>query len=96
VYVFWQSSGMTGHNFENQCDHFAVAFVFDRNFLGLGKYDVSVQIGNGWDLEANFPHSQIIDRSVNALRFEVLRAHPLLDRGVAVETVRVEMREAAG
>jgi lipopolysaccharide transport system ATP-binding protein len=91
VYVFWQSSGMICGNYEDLDADFVTTFEFARNFLGFGQYLVSAFVANGWDPEANFPHSQMFDRKVNAARFTVARGHARLDRGLINETVNVRI-----
>ncbi|MGH3131368.1 MAG: hypothetical protein ACRDNX_11165, partial [Gaiellaceae bacterium] len=46
-----------------------------------GDYEVTVNLGNGLDVETNFPHSEMYDLRVNALKFTVAREWSLLMLG---------------
>jgi lipopolysaccharide transport system ATP-binding protein len=96
-YVFWQSSGQVGQNLEDFSGTRRVTFEFDPNMFGAGDYEVTVEAANGFDVERNWPHSEIFDRRVNELKFTVSREWPLLMFGqinhrfpVTVETVDSE------
>ncbi len=78
LYVFWQSSGQTGHDLRDLAGEKTVVFDFDPNILGSGDYIVTVEIGNGLDIDRNWPHSEVFDRQVNALRFTVTREWKLV------------------
>ena len=82
VHVFWQSSGFADGGYRNVEANFSASFVFDPNVLGPGTYQASVVLGNGWDLQNNYPHSKIYYRKINALEFTVRREHGDLDLGV--------------
>ena len=93
VYVFWQSSGIVGMNledFDGQCE---VVFRFDENLFGHGEYHVSTFIANGWDVERNFPYSELYDRRVSNFSFRVLREHDKVDTAVLNQRVPVEVHE---
>ena len=81
VYVFWQSSGQVGGNLVDVEGEWDVIFHFDPNLFGGGEYDISIDVGNGFDIERNFPYSQIYDRRVNATRVAVDREWKILDTG---------------
>jgi hypothetical protein len=80
-YVFWQSSGQSGANLASLAGQKDVTFHFDPNLFGAGDYEVSIDVANGFDIERNWPHSQVFDRRVGALRFTVAREWPLLMLG---------------
>jgi lipopolysaccharide transport system ATP-binding protein len=81
AYVFWQSSSQVGVNAEGLVGEATFSFDFDPNLFGAGDYDVTVNLGNGFDVERNFPHSEMYDLRVNALRFTVGREWSLLMLG---------------
>jgi lipopolysaccharide transport system ATP-binding protein len=94
TYIFWESSGQAGKNLvdvEGECE---VDFIFDPNFIGAGEYEITIDIGNGYDVENNFPHSQVYDRVVNAVRFTVDREWPILNLGPLNHVFPVEVRGA--
>lgn len=95
VYVFWQSSGLVGANLENVAGERTVWFDFDPNLFGPGDYEVTVELGNGFDPVLNFPHSEIYDRHVAALRLKIAREWPLIMYGTFRHhfPVRVELPE---
>src|SRR4029079_18466 len=80
-YVFWQSSGQVGQNIENLAGDRAVTFRFDPNVFGAGDYEVEAVVANGFDIERNWPHTQVFDRRINALKFTVGREWRLLMLG---------------
>lgn len=82
VYVFWQSSGMTGQNISDFSGSRTVTFDFSNNVLGAGSYQVSAYSANGWVFPGNYPYSEVFDRKVNLLQFSILPAEPILDFGV--------------
>ena len=76
AYVFYQPSGLDGHNivdFEGRSD---VVFHFDPNPFGAGEYEINMFAVNAfsWD---NIPPSEIFDRSVGKLVFRVHQARPI-------------------
>jgi len=82
VYVFWQSSGQREGG--NLCDLEGTAIVrfeFEPNLFGAGDYELEVTAANGFDLVRNWPHSQVFDRKVGALKFTVSRESQLLMMG---------------
>jgi len=89
VYVFWQSSGFEDGGCRNAVVDFRVMFRFEPNLFGPGRYQVSVTLGNGWDLKRNYPHSQVFDRKVNVAAFDVRRQHPELEFGIVKMIVPV-------
>jgi len=76
AYVFYQPSGLDGHNITNFTGHSAVSFHFDPNPFGTGQYEVNVFICNGfsWD---NIPPSEVFDRSLANLIFNIYQARPI-------------------
>ncbi|MBM3678898.1 MAG: ABC transporter ATP-binding protein [Actinobacteria bacterium] len=81
TYVFWQSSGQVGGNLRHVTGDRRLTFHFDPNPFGSDTYEVTVESHNGFDLERNWPYSQVFDRRVGALRFTVDREWPLLMLG---------------
>jgi hypothetical protein len=76
AYVFYQPSGLDGHNivdFEGRSD---VVFHFDPNPFGAGEYEINMFAVNAfsWD---NIPPSEIFDRSIGKLVFRVHQARPI-------------------
>ncbi len=65
--------------------------------FGGADYAVTVDLGNGFDIEENWPHSEIFDRRVNALRFTVTREWAAMNFGPVnhVFPVRLEAHERA-
>ena len=80
-YVFWQSSGQVGSNIEDFKGDKLVTFVFDPNLIGAGDYELTVEVQNGFDVEANFPYSRVYDRKVAILKFTVDREWQILMLG---------------
>jgi hypothetical protein len=71
-----------------------VDFIVDPNLFGAGEYDITIDIGNGYDILHNFPHSEVYDRAVNALRFTVDREWAILNLGPLNYHFPVEVRGA--
>lgn len=94
-YVFWQSSGQADANLENLSGVKTVTFHFDPNLFGAGDYEVSVDVANGFDIQRNWPHSQVFDRRVSALTFTVAREWPLLMFGQVNHRFPVTVAEGA-
>ena len=94
VYIFWQSSGQAGKNLVDVLGECEVEFSFDPNLFGAGEYEVTIDVGNGYDIERNFPHSQVFDRAVNAVRFTVSREWKMLNLGPLNHVFPVETRGA--
>jgi lipopolysaccharide transport system ATP-binding protein len=87
VYVFWQSSGMTGSNIVNASGRRLISFCFDPNLLGAGEYYVNAYIADGWLYPENYPYSEVFHRVTNALQFKILCALPGVDLGVLAQRV---------
>lgn len=81
MYVFWQSSGMNGENLTNVEGKIKVSFVFDENYFSAGEYSISAYCANGWEIEKNYPYSEVFDRKVSAFPFSVRAEIPALDFG---------------
>ena len=77
-YVFWQTSGQVGVFAEELEGEASFVFDFEPNIFGAGEYELTVDLGNGFDVDRNFPHSEIYDRRVNALAFSVAREWSIL------------------
>ena len=92
-YVFWQSSGQVGCNLENFQGARLVVFHFDPNIFGAGDYEVEVDVANGFDVERNWPHREVFDRRIDALKFTVAREWKLLMFGPVNHRFNVEIRE---
>jgi ABC-type polysaccharide/polyol phosphate transport system ATPase subunit len=97
TYVFWQSSGETGGNIEHLSDWATVSFSFDPNYLGGGQYLISAYCANGWDVQKNYPYTEVYSRLVNVSQFTVTPADPRVDRGqlnmrVPVQVARAPLR----
>ena len=82
VYVFWQSSGMSGGNFLDVQGDRIVRFTFANHVFGAGDYSITVTVANGWDFPANYPYSKVFARSLDIRRFTVLPETKTLDLGV--------------
>ncbi len=80
-YVFWQSSGQVGENIPSFTGERDVVYDNDPNASGAGDYELTVEVGNGFDVERNFPYSEIYDRRVNAVKFTVEREWKILMLG---------------
>jgi lipopolysaccharide transport system ATP-binding protein len=94
TYIFWQSTGQVGRNLVDVHGKCEVDFIFDPNLFGAGEYDITIDVGNGYDILHNFPHSEVYDRAVNALRFTVDREWPILNLGPLNHRFPVEVRGA--
>jgi lipopolysaccharide transport system ATP-binding protein len=94
TYVFWQSSGQVDKNLLDLDGECEVVFRFDPNIFGGAEYDVTVDLGNGFDIERNFPHSEVFDRRVHALQFLVRREWPIYDTPPLNYRFPVEVRRA--
>jgi lipopolysaccharide transport system ATP-binding protein len=81
TYVFWQSSGQGGGNLHDLIGVKLVTFLFDPNVIGAGEYELTVEVQNGFDIERNWPYSQVYDRRVGILRFTIEREWALLMLG---------------
>lgn len=102
-YVFWESSGQVGQNVRRMFGEYIFTFRFDPNVFGAGDYEVEAVVANGYDIAHNWPHSQVYDRRVSALKFTVAREWKLLMMGpvnyqfpVTVEEVEPAEAEPSG
>jgi lipopolysaccharide transport system ATP-binding protein len=93
-YVFWQSSGQVGQNLEDLEGTVVVSFHFDPNLFGAGDYEVEVDVADGFDLETNWPHRQVYDRRVGALKFTVAREWRLVMFGAVNHRFPVSVEPA--
>ena len=91
VYVFWQSSGQADGNLVDLEGEATVRFRFEPNPFGAGDYSVQVDVSNGFDIDRNWPATEIYDRKVNALAFTVAREWPLFMAGVVNQRFPVEI-----
>lgn len=91
VYVFWQSSGLVGHNVSNISGEFEVEFTFEENNLGAGDYSLTAYVANEWDFPANYPYSEIYDRKVGCLQFKVLPDISGIDMGLLNQRAAVRI-----
>jgi lipopolysaccharide transport system ATP-binding protein len=94
-YIFWQSSGQVGINLADVIGDRLVTFHFDPNIIGAGDYEVEIDVANGFDIVNNWPHSQVFDRRVNALKFTVAREWKLVMFGPVNYRFPVSEREVA-
>lgn len=95
VYVFWQSSGLTGEEVVlGEPGRVDVEFAFDENHFGAGDFAVNAYVANGWDFPANYPYSEVYDRKVGCLQFKVLPAVAGLDMGLVNHRARVTVRKS--
>lgn len=94
VYVFWQSSGMDGHNLTNLKSNAYVVFHFDENYFPGGDYQLSVYAANGWNYPENYPYSEVYERKVGILNFTVRKGIPGLDFGAVNQRVQVSYQVA--
>jgi lipopolysaccharide transport system ATP-binding protein len=90
IYAFWQSSGFT-RNLEDLSDEAVVRFVFAENPFGAGDYLVNALVANGWDIERNYPYSEVFSRRIGVLSFNIAPEHPGLDMGVVNVRARIEI-----
>lgn len=81
VYAFWQTSAWERGDIEDLEGEATVTFHFTTNYFSAGEYHVTVYCANGWDLQNNYPYSEVFDRRINMLTFRILPAHPGLDFG---------------
>jgi lipopolysaccharide transport system ATP-binding protein len=95
TYIFWQSSGQVGQELVDVTGDFDVVFRVDPNLFGAGEYEVTIDVGNGYDVQENFPHSLIYDRRVNAARFTVHREWQALMLGPVNHRFAVEIHRTA-
>ena len=95
-YVFWQSSGQVeGGNLRDLDSDVVVRFDFDPNLFGPGDYEVEAAVANGFDLDRNWPHSEVYDRRIGALKFTVSRERQLVLFGPVNHTFPVTVRPAS-
>jgi lipopolysaccharide transport system ATP-binding protein len=92
VYAFWQSSGMSGVNLCDFTGEREVVFRFDPNCFGAGTYLVSAYAANGWDLERNYPYSEVYCRAIDVLKLEIRPADSRLDLGIVNIIAGVELQ----
>ena len=93
VFVFWQSSGISGLEVHSPTGRFEVVFHFPPGLLGQGDYDVSAYVSNAWDYPGNYPYSMVHDRRVNVTRLSVGPRFPDVDLGILATTVEVTINE---
>jgi lipopolysaccharide transport system ATP-binding protein len=91
TYVFWQSSGQAGQNLHDLEGDSTVRFRFEPNLFGAGDYEVQVDVANGFDLDENWPASEVFDRRMGALKFTIDRRWPLYMSGVVNHHFPVEV-----
>jgi len=81
VYAFWQTSAWEQGDIEDLEGPATVTFHFTTNYFSAAEYQVTVYCANGWDLQNNYPYSEVFDRRINMLTFRILPAYPGLDFG---------------
>jgi lipopolysaccharide transport system ATP-binding protein len=91
VYVFWQSSGLSGANLVRPSGEKIIKFHFDPNEFGQGEYFVNSHVSNGWRYPENYPYSQVFARVPNAASFRIVPEMRDLDFGVLNIRARVEV-----
>jgi ABC-type polysaccharide/polyol phosphate transport system ATPase subunit len=91
VYVFWQSSGLSGANLESPEGEKIVKFRFDPNDLGAGEYFVNAHVTDGWSYPHNYPYAQVFARVIDAARFRIAPEMPEVDFGVLNRRLKVEI-----
>lgn len=89
VYVFWQSSGEGGGNLVEPLGERTVTFRFEPNLIGAGDFEVTAYVANGFDVEANYPYSEVYDRRVQAARFTIQPKEHGIDYGVLNQRIPV-------
>jgi lipopolysaccharide transport system ATP-binding protein len=97
VYVFWQSSGQWDEgNLRDLEGTVVVRFEFEPNIFGPGDYELEVATANGFDAERNWPHSQVFDRRIGALKLTVAREHKLVLMGPVNHRFPISIRTGDG
>jgi ABC-type polysaccharide/polyol phosphate transport system ATPase subunit len=97
VYVFWQSSGQwEDGNLRDLEGTAVVRFEFEPNIFGPGDYELEVATANGFDLELNWPHSQVFDRRIGALKLTVARERKLVLMGPVNHRFPISVRTRDG
>jgi lipopolysaccharide transport system ATP-binding protein len=89
-YIFWQSCGLVGQNIQDLEGPVEIRFEFTPNQLKSAQYLVSVTCANGWDVDQNYPYSEVFCRRINGCQFTIEREDPRLDYGQL--NVRVPVR----
>jgi hypothetical protein len=70
-----------------------VSFRFDPNLMGAGSFDVTTYAANGFDVVHNYPYTEVYDRRVASLRFNVAPERVAIDYGVLNQRVEVTARD---
>ena len=89
VYVFWQSSGLSGSNLSNPSGVTTVKFRFDPNKFGASEFYINAHVSDGWLYPNNYPYAQIFARAVNAASFRIVPEMSDLDFGVVNERASI-------
>lgn len=88
VYMYWQSTGFSDRNVTcNEGEIVRIEFDFSNNYFPAGCYGVTVSVANGWDLENNYPYSEVYERRINCLKFTVFAEYKQLDFGAINQRV---------
>lgn len=82
VYVFWQSSGQSNMNIVGEVGVVEINFEFQPNLFSSGRYDITVYAANGWNVENNYPYSEVFDRKINILALTIIRENEMIDYGI--------------
>jgi lipopolysaccharide transport system ATP-binding protein len=91
VYVFWQSSGLSGINLNSPRGEKLIRFRFEPNNLGAGEYFVNASVCDGWLYPDNYPYAQIFARAINAANFRIIPEMPEVDFGVLNTRAQVQV-----
>jgi len=100
-YAFWQTCGLVGQNIDDLEGPAEIIFDFDPNCLRGAQYYISASCANGWDIDRNYPYSEVFSRKVNVCQFTIEREDARLDFGllnmrVPVKVYRGNMLRQAG
>jgi lipopolysaccharide transport system ATP-binding protein len=91
TYMFWNTTGFDSKNPPTQLGLIEVEFIFEPNLFGSGDYNINVYAANGWDLEDNYPYSEIYDRKINYACLKVKREFDVLDFGLINQKIKTRI-----
>ena len=68
-----------------------VEFIFEPNLFAGGDYNINVFAANGWDLEHNYPYSEVYDRKINFGYLKIKREFDILDFGLVNQKIKSQI-----
>lgn len=91
VYTFWYTTAVNKDPVPQHIGMVRAEFIFDPNLFAAGEYGIDCFTTNGFDIENNFPQSEVFDRHMNCRSFSVKRKFPLLFVGLINQPIETKL-----